>query len=105
MEKFGLYGKLIAKEGQRGMLADILLEAARSMNTMKDCEIYYVSISEDDPNAVFVYEVWANESAHKASLTQEAAQTLIAKAKPVIAGMERIHTLVPLGGKASGKID
>lgn len=99
MEKFGLYGKLIAVEGKRDELTKILLDAAHSLNELNECEIYIVNISENEPDSVFVYEVWSNEDAHKASLSLEATQTLIQKAKPIMAGMERISTLIPKGGK------
>jgi quinol monooxygenase YgiN len=99
MSKFGLFGKLIATEGNRDTLVEILLEAAESMENLDDCEIYLVNVSHDDANSVFVYEVWTNESAHQASLSLEVTQTLIQRAKPIIAGMERINTLLPKGGK------
>lgn len=99
MEKFGIYGKLIAKDGEREQLAAILLEAAESMQNLDDCELYLVSVALEDPNAVYVYEVWSSESAHQGSLTLESTQTLIKRAKPILAGMERISTLVPRGGK------
>nr|WP_233711569.1 putative quinol monooxygenase [Lederbergia citrisecunda] len=94
-----MFNKLVAKEGEQETLVNILLEAADSMRNLEDCEIYLVNISPEDPNSVFVYEVWSDESAHQASLSLEAAQTLIQKAKPIIAGMERIVTLSPKGGK------
>lgn len=99
MDRFGLFGKLIAKDGERETLVKILLDAAKSMQNLDDCELYVVNVSPDDPHSVFVYEVWANESAHQASLSLEVTQTLIARAKPIMAGMERISTLVPTGGK------
>lgn len=99
MGRFGLFGKLIANEGERGTLIEILLEAASSMESLKECELYVVNVSEEDPNAVFVYEVWSNEGAHQASLSLEVTQTLISRAKPIMAGMERISTLQPMGGK------
>src|SRR5690554_4679149 len=104
MSKFGLFGKLIAKEGERDLLVEILLEAAESMGKLMDCEIYLVNISNDDLNAVFVYEVWRNEKAHQASLSLEAVQLLIQRAKPIITGMERINTLMPLGGKGNSNL-
>ncbi|CAH0346650.1 putative quinol monooxygenase [Bacillus sp. CECT 9360] len=99
MSKFGLYGKLTAIEGERDTLVEILLDAAQSMDEINDCELYVVNISDNDPDSVFVYEVWSNESAHQASLSLEATQTLIQRAKPIIAGMERVTTLFPKGGK------
>ncbi|MBW8350059.1 antibiotic biosynthesis monooxygenase [Bacillus sp. IITD106] len=101
MGKYALFGKLIAKDGEREALVKILLTVAESMQDLDDCEIYLVNISPEEPNSVFVYEVWSDESAHQASLSLEATQTLIQKAKPIIAGMERIATLSPRGGKGN----
>lgn len=100
MDKFGIYGKLIAKEGEREQLAAILVEAAESLQDLDDCEVYLVSVAPEEPNSVYVYEVWKSESAHQNSLTLESTQTLISRAKPILAGMERISTLIPRGGKA-----
>ncbi|BDH61640.1 hypothetical protein MTP04_17700 [Lysinibacillus sp. PLM2] len=99
MNKFSLFGKFTVQEGERDTLVDILLEAAETMKSLDECEIYLVNISESEPNSVYVYEVWSNENAHQASLTLEATQTLITKAKPIITGMERISTFKTMGGK------
>ncbi|WP_338779869.1 putative quinol monooxygenase [Metabacillus sp. FJAT-52054] len=99
MDRFGLFGKLTAKEGHGAQLAAILLEASHAMKEVSGCELYVVSTAENEPDAVMVYEVWINEEAHKASLALEATQNLIMQAKPIIAGMERISTFNPLGGK------
>ncbi|AOH56569.1 putative quinol monooxygenase [Peribacillus muralis] len=99
MSKFSLFGKFNVQEGERDNMVDILLEAAESMEGLNECEIYLVNVSENEPNSVYVYEVWSSESAHQASLTLEATQTLIKRAKPIITGMERIGTLQAMGGK------
>lgn len=99
MSKFSLFGKFIVQEGERDTLVNILLDAAESMKNLDECEIYLVNISEDEPNSVYVYEVWSNENTHQASLTLEATQTLIKRAKPIITRMERISTLKTRGGK------
>lgn len=99
MSKFGLFGKFTVQEGERDNMVEILLEAAESMRNLKECDIYLVSVSEGEPHIVYVYEVWSNEKAHQDSLTLEATQTLIKRAKPIIAGMERISTLKTVGGK------
>ncbi|SDM28593.1 putative quinol monooxygenase [Sediminibacillus halophilus] len=99
MSKFGLYGKFTVNEGERDNLVEILLDAAKEMEELEECEIYLVNTSDEEPNAVFVYEVWSKESAHRASLSLEATQTLIKRAKPIITDMERISSLRPRGGK------
>lgn len=83
-------------------MVNILLEAAESMETLDECEIYLVNIA-DEPNSVYVYEVWTDESSHQASLSLEVTQKLISQAKPIITGMERISTLKTKGGKGVSK--
>jgi quinol monooxygenase YgiN len=98
MCKFGLYGKLIAQEGQRDALVQILLEAAESMHSVEGCEMYAVNISESEPDSVWVVEIWRDEAAHAASLTLESTKTLIQRGKPLIAGMDGVRLQV-VGGK------
>ncbi|QOR64595.1 antibiotic biosynthesis monooxygenase [Cytobacillus suaedae] len=99
MNKFSLFGKFTVQEGKRDEMVDILLEAAESMKDLDECEIYLVNISDSEPNTVYVYEVWSDETAHQASLTLESTQTLITRARPIISGMEKISTLKTMGGK------
>lgn len=99
MSKFSLFNKFMVQEGEKEKMVDILLEASESMKNLDECEIYLVNISENEPSSVYVYEVWTNENAHQASLSLEATQTLISRAKPIITGMERISTLITKGGK------
>jgi quinol monooxygenase YgiN len=99
MSKFSLFGKFTIQEGKRDTMVEILLEAAESLQNLDTCDIYLVNISENEPDCVYVYEVWSDANAHQASLALEATQTLISKAKPIITGMERISTLQTKGGK------
>ncbi|SIE39280.1 Uncharacterised protein [Mycobacteroides abscessus subsp. abscessus] len=43
--------------------------------------------------------MWSDEAAHQNSLSLESTKTLIKRAKPIIAGMERISTMEARGGK------
>ena len=104
MSKYSLFGKFTVQEGQRDTMVEILLEAAESMEDLRECEIYLVSVSEDEPDSVYVYEVWSNQEAHQASLSLEATQKLIQRAKPIMTGMERISTLQAMGGKGVSSI-
>ncbi|EST52034.1 antibiotic biosynthesis monooxygenase [Brevibacillus panacihumi W25] len=99
MGEYSLFGKFTVKDGERDALVEILLEATQSMKNVEECTHYHVHVSDDDPNAVYVYEVWKNADAHQASLALESTQILIQRAKPIIAGIERISTLQPRGGK------
>ncbi|KYP79575.1 putative quinol monooxygenase [Ferroacidibacillus organovorans] len=98
MSKFGLYTKFITLEGERDSLIDILLEAAKGMESVEGCYLYVINIPDDDPNAVWVTEIWSNSSSHQASLSLDQSKTLIQKARPLIDGMEQIK-LSSIGGK------
>ncbi|WP_166805799.1 putative quinol monooxygenase [Jeotgalibacillus sp. R-1-5s-1] len=93
MTLYGGYGKIVAEKGKREELAALLTEASRNMVKNKECEIFSVSTSDEDPDAVFVYEVWASEDAHKKSLNMDVTRTLVSKTLPIITGMERLYTL------------
>lgn len=92
---YGLIGKILAVEGQRDALADILLDGMRDM---PGCLSYVVAKDPQDENALWVTEVWGSGEAHRASLSLASVQDAIARGKPLIAGFgERIETQ-PLGG-------
>ncbi|NBD24387.1 antibiotic biosynthesis monooxygenase [Paenibacillus sp. T1] len=99
MSNFGLSGKMIAQPGKRDELAAILMEAASGMDAVADCQIYIVGVLPEEPDAIWITEVWDNAEAHQASLALEVTQAMIRRAKPLIAGFEQQVKHVPLGGK------
>ena len=101
MERYSVYGNIIAQEGKVEELKSYLLEAAAGMETVEGCYCYIVGVNPDEENAVYVFEVWENEEAHQASLQLENVRQLIEKAKPIIAGMNSYPNLTIVGGKAS----
>jgi len=99
MSKYCLFTKFFVSENKREEMVDILLNASRSMEKLEECEVYVVSVSDEEANVVYVYEVWSNETSHKASLNLAVTQTLIQKAKPLLENVERVNTLQTKGGK------
>ena len=92
---YGLIGRMKAVSGKRGELAAILVQPDGSM---PGCLSYVVAEAPDDPDALWITEVWTDEAAHKASLSLPAVQAAIAKGRPLIAGFDsRVETNV-LGG-------
>ncbi len=101
MERFAMYGKVVAKAGQRDAMVEILLEAARLLTPLAGCQLYIVNVVPAEPDAIWVTELWSSEADHDASLKMESVMALIAKAKPLVAGFESVR-LVPVGGKGLG---
>ncbi|RAV15604.1 putative quinol monooxygenase [Paenibacillus contaminans] len=98
MSRFGMYVKFTAKPGQRDALVNILLEGEASMQSVKECELYIVNVSDTEPDTIWVTEMWANPEAHEASLAQEETKASIERAMPLIAGVEAVKVR-PVGGK------
>jgi len=100
VSKFAAYFKFKAHPGKGEALAEILLEAAEQCRTVEECELYIVNISEEDPDTIWVTELWSDQAAHDASLQGEEAAAMIRRAMPLIAGAEPVR-LKPLGGKGA----
>jgi quinol monooxygenase YgiN len=93
---FGLIGKMTAAAGQRDALIAILLEGT---GTMPGCLSYVVALDRDDPDAIWITEVWKDEASHRASLSLPAVRDAIAMARPLIAGFSNQVTTTPVGGQ------
>jgi quinol monooxygenase YgiN len=99
-ERFGLIANITAHPGKGDELAEVLLDAARAMDdSVPGCELYVISRSPDDADAIWVTEVWTDRESHAASLTLDSVKAVIERGRPLIAGFsDRVET-VPLGGK------
>jgi quinol monooxygenase YgiN len=95
----GFYTKFTTEESNRGMLVDILSEAALSMQAFKECHMYIVNKDASDVTATWVTEIWTSMEAHGTSLQMDSAKTLIAKAMPLITAKPEQIKLLPVSGK------
>lgn len=98
MTTYTLCGSIRANEGAGDALADLLLEAADAVAEAPGCLLYLVNRVEDDPDAVWVLEVWTDREAHRASLDLAAVQDVIERARPSIAGFGERFELTLVGG-------
>jgi quinol monooxygenase YgiN len=94
---YGMHGRFQARPGQGEALTAILLEAAESMRANDACLLYVVS--REDADAIWVTEAWTDREAHAASLDVPGAKEQIARAMPLIAGIDQRVEFEPLGGK------
>lgn len=86
MNKYLLQGKLTAKGGQRQVLSEILIKASKLMSTAKGCRLYAVAIDEQDPNSVYITEIWDSKVDHDNSLKVDGVRELIMTAMPILDG-------------------
>src|SRR4051812_4694518 len=103
MARFGLFGSFVAQPGQRDVLLRELTTAAGIVAKLPGCEAWIVNTSPEEPDTVWVYEVWRSQEDHAASLTGEEVKATIERARPLIAGFGERTILEPIAGK--GLID
>jgi quinol monooxygenase YgiN len=91
---YGLIGEIEAVPGKGQELAEILA----GLEAMPGCLVYLVAHDGDDPDVIWVTEVWRTAEDHQASLEIPEVQSAIAKGRPMIAGFKSRREVAPVGG-------
>lgn len=82
---FANVGTLGTVPGKRDELVALLTERSSTLAEI-GCLQYEVGVSADQPNTVFVVELWTTAEAHQASLLRPDVQQAIAEARPLLSG-------------------
>ncbi|MDF2716275.1 MAG: Antibiotic biosynthesis monooxygenase [Paenibacillus sp.] len=98
MSKYAMFGKLTAHPGKREQLAKMMLESGETLNDMEGCIYYILHAAEDDPDDLWITELWESREAHVASLKNEKVLELIGRCRHLIAEGSAVKVR-PLGGK------
>lgn len=78
-------GTLGAVPGKRDELVALLTRRSTELNDM-GCLLYEVGTRDDEPDTVYVVELWDSEEAHRASLELETVRATISEARPLLSG-------------------
>jgi quinol monooxygenase YgiN len=81
---FANVGTLGAVSGKRDELVRHLTERSETLRQI-GCLAYEV-VNDDDPDTVFVVELWESEEAHRSSLALPEVQASITVARPLLSG-------------------
>lgn len=92
---YGIIGKLVAADGRRDELIQILLDGTKQM---PGCKLYAIAADASDDTGIWITEIWDSEASHQASLQLPAVQDAIARGKPMIAGFGDRFVTTPIGG-------
>src|SRR4051794_3552180 len=82
---FANVGTLGVVPGKRDELVG-LLAARNDALQQAGCLAYEVGVNDDEPNTVFVVELWKSAEAHQLSLALPEVQAAIAAARPLLSG-------------------
>ena len=93
-EMYGLIAQMKAVPGKRSELIAILYAGTRDI---PGNQLYLIAEDLDDPDAIWITEVWNTKTDHANSLQLPAVQEAIAKGRPLIEGMGMRAETKPLG--------
>ena len=80
---YAYQGTLGTKPGKRDEIVALL---TRRSTDLAGCLLYEVGVNDDEPDSVFVSELWESAEAHQASLQLESVRATIAEAMPLLSG-------------------
>lgn len=95
---YAMTGKLIAQNGKRHELVEILKQAANLVGALPVCRMYIVCEDLSNETHVWVFEAWEDKEAHDVSLTDEKVRSLISAARPLLAAAPDGAELKVIGG-------
>jgi quinol monooxygenase YgiN len=104
MGRVARYGKAVAREGLGEQLAEILLAAAADLERDPGCELYLINRQIDEPDVIWVTELWRSQDDLDASLERIRGSDDVAAAMTLVENWEMIE-LEPLGGKGPDGAD
>ncbi|WP_166844719.1 putative quinol monooxygenase [Isoptericola sp. BMS4] len=82
---FANVGTLGAAPGRRDELVAHLTQHSTELADA-GCLLYEVGVNDEQPDTVFVAELWTSAEAHRASLQLPAVRESIAAARPLLSG-------------------
>ncbi len=99
MSPVARYAKATAKPGRGEALAAKLLEVAQGLRETPGCQLYLINRSKDDPDVVWVTELWQSQEQLDEALETPEARAGIPQVLELVVegGFERLE-LEPLGG-------
>lgn len=96
---YGLIGNLKTHPGQRDQLLEHLMRGIEILREMEGCYVYVITNAADDPDTIWITEVWRSQADHQASLANETIRAIITAARPLIAEPPGGFEVIPVGGK------
>ena len=82
---FANVGSLGSVTGKRDLLVEILTRRSTGLDAA-GCLLYEVGVNDEQPDTVFVAELWTSAAAHQRSLELENVQAAIREARPLLSG-------------------
>jgi quinol monooxygenase YgiN len=89
---------MVAVPGKGSVLAGALLRVAEGLRGSPGCELYVVNLATDEPDVVWVTEIWTDAESSDRALSGELGEVGIGEVVALLAGPPELVELTPLGG-------
>ena len=96
---YALINKLTAKPGKRDEVIELILESSKPFKDNPSCLFSLVYKDTEDPNIIWVEDVWTNKDDHTKALAQPELRPYIEKTIPLLEGKPEQHEIELAGGK------
>ena len=97
--EFAVLNRLTAKPGRRDRVVEILVESGKLFDDNPACRLYLVAESADDPNLIWVADLWTSEQEHAHALEVPAMRPFVEECMPLLEAMLEQIRVRPVGGK------
>jgi quinol monooxygenase YgiN len=98
---FALVNRLLTKPGERDAVVENLLESGRAFDGNDACLLYLVTESVDEPDTIWVVDLWTSEEAHTDALRDPRLRPFIEATMPLLQAPPEQIELRPRGGTVS----
>ena len=96
---YALLNKMTAKPAKRDEVIAILLESGKAFNDNSSCVLYLVYKDREDPDTIWIEDVWTNQNDHSAAMNAPEMRPYIMKCMPLLEGMPEQVEIDLAGGK------
>jgi quinol monooxygenase YgiN len=94
---YGYLGSMRTRPGHRDDVVAILTRSSDGLRSA-GCELYLVGVADDEPDRIWVTEMWQSKQHHDDSLQLPETKQAIATAMPMLTGEFDGHELLMVGG-------
>jgi|SRR5207302_5709072 len=99
MPKHAIFAKFTAQPGKRDELVEALSPMFDAVPSEAGTEVYVLHTSPSEPDIVWFYEVYTDESSLKSHGGSDAFKGVMAKAGPLLNGRPEVAMGTPLNAK------
>jgi predicted ester cyclase/quinol monooxygenase YgiN/uncharacterized protein YndB with AHSA1/START domain len=99
MAGFSLFIKFVARDGERDALVDCFMAAIASGRAIPGLEALTVHTGRDEPDTVWVNELWTSQAAFQAAQADPEVQALVQQVRALTVGAPEVTQATPVGAR------